>query len=112
MEKLNVKVGDKVLYESGYSYDLTEKIVEVIKITPTGRIKISGSDKQYDMYGFEMGKHNVWARRTCIKELTAVDVERIERKQIISKALRLISGLNHENLNYEKALKIIEILNI
>ena len=42
-EELNVKVGDEVLYCSSPFYGY-EVIATVIKITPTGRIRINKTD--------------------------------------------------------------------
>ena len=85
MNELNVKVGDKLLHSYGYSYNITERIVEVTKVTPTGRIRVTTSDSQYDKYGHEIGNHT------------------------IAKALNIVSKLHRDNLEYEKSLKIIEL---
>lgn len=54
MEELKVKVGDKLIYHS-YGFNKIEKIATVIKVTPTGRIRIDCNDSQYDKYGKIMG---------------------------------------------------------
>lgn len=55
MKELNVNVGDKVLYRGGNPLNYTDEIREVTKVTPTGRIRISGTESQFDKYGSQMG---------------------------------------------------------
>ena len=110
MEELNVKAGDKVLYTYGYSYNKTEKIVTVTRVTPTGRVRIDFNDCQFDKYGCEMGKKDTWSCRAHISKLTDEDTKRIKVKYAINKAVSLCESVNKNNLPYEKALKIIEIL--
>ena len=51
MEKLDVKVGDKLI-----AWGRTGKrIGEVTKITPTGRIRINGSSAQFSPDGLQLG---------------------------------------------------------
>ena len=109
MKELNVKVGDKLLYSYGYSYNKTERIVEVTKVTPTGRIRVTTSDSQYDKYGKEMGNHDIWSCRSSLSIPTEEDIQRITKNNTIAKALNIISKLYKDNLGYEKALKIIEL---
>ena len=109
MNELNVKVGDKLLYSYGYSYSTTERIVEVTKVTPTGRMRVTTSDSQYDKYGHEMGNHDVWCCKSRLSIPTEEDIERIIQNNTITKALNIVSKLHRDNLEYEKALKIIEL---
>lgn len=109
-EELNVKVGDFVLYQWGYVHNRVEKIVKVVKITPTGRIRIEGCDEQYDKYGRQMGNKDRWSCGSHIRIPTDDDYKRIKENSAISKALLLISSKNKQNLSYEQAVKIIEIL--
>ena len=109
MKELNVKVGDKLLYSYGYSYNRIERIVEVTKVTPTGRIRVTTSDSQYDKYGHEMGNHDVWSYKSSLSIPTEEDINRIIKNNTISKALNIVSELHKNNLEYEKALKIIEL---
>ena len=109
MNELNVKVGDKLLYSYGYSYNITERIVEVTKVTPTGRIRVTTSDSQYDKYGHEIGNHNILNCKSKLSILTKEDIERITQNNTIAKALNIVSKLHRDNLEYEKALKIIEL---
>lgn len=110
-EELNVKVGDEVLYQSMRTYNLVEMIVKVVKVTPTGRIKIAGHDGQYDKYGRIMGHKDTWSPGSYIKIPTEEDYKRIKENSAISKALSLMDAKNKQNLSYEQAVKIIEILN-
>lgn len=109
MGELNVKVGDKLLYNCGYSYNRVENIVTVTKVTPTGRIRIDYNDEQYDKYGHEMGKRDRWSCSSSLSIPTEKDYERIKKNNAINKALHIIGKINKDNLDYDKALKIIEI---
>lgn len=60
MDELKVKVGDELLYTYSAGGTIREKIVKVIKVTLTGRIRIDADDSQYDKYGERMGKYNIW----------------------------------------------------
>ena len=80
MAELKVNVGDKLLYSYGYSYNRVEKIVTVTKVTPTGRIRIDFNDKQYDKFGNEMGRKDIWSSYSSLSVLTDKDFERIKKK--------------------------------
>ena len=67
MNELNVKVGDKVLLSGGYGINKHEKIATVERITPTGRIKVSGSTSYFNKYGDEMRKSDPWAPKYYLK---------------------------------------------
>ena len=108
MSELNVKVGDKVLYKGGRN--CIEEIREVIKITPTGRIRISGSSSQFDKYGSEMGNRNAWIPSHCITVATKEDIERVKRNDTVRKAVFLCNKADNKNITYEQAKKIVEIL--
>lgn len=109
MNELNVKVGDKLLYSYGYSYNITERIVEVTKVTPTGRIRVTTSDRQYDKYGREMGNNDMCSCKSKLSIPTEEYIKRIAQNNTIAKALNIVSKLHRDNLEYEKALKIIEL---
>lgn len=108
-EELKVKVGDKVLYQYAHWGDITERIETVVKVTPTGRIRIDGIDCQFDKYGNKMGG-DVWSGHAHLSIPTEEDYRRIEENAVISKALSLIDGLNKKALSYDKSVKIVEIL--
>ena len=110
IEELNVKVGDKLLYQRGYAHNQVERIVTVTKVTPTGRIRVDYSDKQYDKYGNEMGSRDIWTCRSSLHLPKEEDYERIKVNNTIAKALLLMGNQNKETLSYEQAVKIIEIL--
>ena len=105
MDELNVKVGDKVIYE----YRGQERIVTVTKVTPTGRIRIDFNDRQFNRYGNPIGDREPYFR-PHIYEATPNDIKRIEQKEVILKAYELCHTVETKNISYEKALKIIEIL--
>lgn len=109
MEELKVKVGDKLLYTHSSRGIKREKIVEVTKVTPTGRIRINNDDSQYDKYGEKMGDHNVWTGYTRLRKLTEEDYIRIKENDVIAKAKNVLTNIRLEDITYEKALKIIEM---
>lgn len=118
MEELKVKVGDKLIYRGGFLHNNVEIIVEVTKITPTGRIRIKPtgrtridySNYQFDKYGVEIGKRDSWTPKGHLSIPTDEDYKRIKENQAINKACFLISNVKKSNIDYDKALKIIEIL--
>ena len=109
-EELNVKVGDKLFYRTGYTHNQFERIVTVTKVTPTGRIRVDYSDKQYDKYGNEMGNRDRWTCRSSLYLPKEEDYERIKVNNAIAKALLLMEKQNKKTISYEQAVKIIEIL--
>ena len=109
MEELKVKVGDKLIYHS-YGLDKIEKIATVTKVTPTGRMRIDCNDGQYDKYGKIMGQKNIWDTRSYLTIPTDEDIKRIEENNTIAKALYMVRELNKDNLDYDRAVKIMEIL--
>lgn len=108
-EELNVKVGDKVLYRLWTFSGTIERIETVTRVTPTGRIRIDGSNSQFDKYGREMGADS-WRGGAHLSIPTEEDYKRIEENAVISKALSLMEKLNKKTLPYDKAVKIVEIL--
>ena len=109
MVELKVNVGDKLLYNYGYSYNRVEKIVTVTKVTPTGRIRIDDNDEQYDKYGYEMGNKDRWSCRSTLSIPKDEDFERIKKNNAINEALNIIRKLDRNSIDYDKALKIIAI---
>lgn len=109
MEELKVKVGDKVLYRLWTFSGTVERIETVTRVTPTGRIRIDGSGSQFDKYGREMGCDS-WRGGAHLSIPTDEDCKRIEENAVISEALSLMEKLNKKTLPYDKAVKIIEIL--
>lgn len=108
-EELNVKVGDKVLYSYWTFSGTVERIETVTRVTPTGRIRVEGSDSQFDKYGRQMGGDS-WRGGATLKIPTEEDFKRIKENAVISKALSLLEKLNNKTLSYDKAVKIVEIL--
>lgn len=109
MEELKAKVGDKLLYTHLLRGSKSEKIVEVVKVTPTGRIRIYKDNSQYDKFGVKIGNKDVWSGYTYLKKLTEEDCIRIKKNIIIKKAKNILQNIRLEDITYEKALKIIEI---
>lgn len=107
-EELKVKAGDRVLYQCWNFGGTVERIETVTRVTPTGRIRIDGSGSQFDKYGREMGAGYRGGANLSIP--TEEDYKRIEENAVISKALSLIGKLNKKTLSYDKAAKIVEIM--
>lgn len=104
--ELNVKVGDQVLYSYWTFSGTKEQIKTVSKVTPSGRIRVEGSNSQFNKYGREMGVDSSGKLSIPTEE----DYKRIEEKAAISRALFLMNEMTEKTLSYEKALEIIKIL--
>lgn len=109
-EELNVKTGDKVLYQFSCYNGSVEKIVNVTRVTPTGRIRIDYCDTQFDKYGNQIGNKDSFSF-SHVSVPKEEDYKRIKENSAISKALSLMGAKNKKNLSYEQAVKIIQILN-
>lgn len=113
MSELNVKVGDKVLLTYSAYCEQYQKIVNVINVTPTGRIKVDGINVQFDKYGRRMGKRDFSSEFYQISFVTEEQIAEIEKNQkrhsTIGKAVRLCQKVNEKSLTYEQALKLIDI---
>lgn len=107
MNELNVKVGDKVIVNSGYGYNGTERLSHVVKVTPTGRIKVAGSDAYFDKNGREMGKKDIWKARDYLVIPKEKDYQRLKDASDIQKAKTICNNLI-EKMTAETARKIIE----
>ena len=111
MEGYDFKVGDKVLFETGYPYNHRETIREIVKITPTGRVRISGSSLQFGKGGYRLGRGK-WSEPCSIRPIS--DQEIIEWKKnrmktvVIRNAMQLCHNIKSEDLDYETACKITE----
>lgn len=114
MNELNVKVGDKVLLTYFAYCKQHQKIVEVTKITPTGRIKVNGLNVQFDKYGQKIGSNGFCSEFYQISFVTEEQISEFREKQrrnsIINKAVKLCQQANEKNLTYDQALEIISIL--
>lgn len=109
LEELKVKVGDKILYRLWTFNGTIERIENVTKVTPTGRIRIEGSSSQFNKYGREMVGDS-WHSAAELSIPTEEDYKRIKENAVISNAISLIEKINKKTLSYDKAIKIIEIL--
>lgn len=107
MEELKVKVGDELLYNCGYSDGKVGTIVTVTKVTPTGRIRIDWNGCQYDKYGNEM-QSGRFGSSSYLSIPTEADYKRIKENKVKKIALYIINRLE-TNMDYEKALKIIDV---
>ena len=103
-----MKVGDKVLLSGGYGINKHEKIATVERITPTRRIKVSGSMSYFNKYGDEMRKSDPWGSKNHLKIPTQEDFKRIEDKALIRRAQRIVEKMEL-TMTLEQAKKIIEV---
>ena len=94
MNKLNLKVGDKVLLTNGYAYNLTQRISTVTKVTPKGNYRVETSSYLYDCFGFAKGT-GAWDAHSSIEPLTdellASFINKIKKKKcksLINKVIR------------------------
>lgn len=101
MEKLNVKVGDKVIYTNSMGVD---KVATVEKITPKGFIKVNGT--LYTEYGVERGG-SVW-HRSYIKQTTPELIQQVEQINFRKYVLNKLHSL--KNIEYGQAVEINKIL--
>ena len=94
MNELNVKVGDKVLLTYSAYCEQRQRIVKVINVTPTGRIKVEGVNIQFDKYGRRMGKRDFssdFYRISFVTEKQIAEIlENQKRNSTINKAAALL----------------------
>ena len=105
-EKLNVKVGDKVVLSyPGSDYRVID---DVIRVTPSGRIKIArNSSKTFSAEGVEM-RSDRWAPRARLYILTPELEAEIHDEKVIRKCLLIMHKT--QKITYEQAAAIMEIL--
>lgn len=116
MEELNVKVGDTLLCTTHHYSGNRAWFVTVVKVTPTGRIRVSGLDTQFDKYGKQMGRGR---GRASIGEAwnelsvpTPEDYKAIEKASTIAKARAALEKAVKSKLSYEKAIEILKVLEV
>lgn len=102
MEKLNVKVGDKVILQGRYE----ESIHTVEKITPTGLIKVCGHTF-YDN-GVQRGG-NAWNSFRLI-EATPEAIQRIKDRKTVHKAISMCRKVTTDKIDIDTANKLIALL--
>lgn len=102
MEKLNVKVGDKVILQGRWS---EESIHTVEKITPTGLIKVCG----YTFYddGSQRGG-DTWSGFRLI-EATPEAIQRIKDRKTVRKAISMCRKVT-DKIDIDTANKLIALL--
>lgn len=101
----NLRVGDKVVYCDRFG----EEICEVVRITPTGRIRVSGHENiQFDKYGLKMGSDRGYP--ASIKQANQQEIEKIQQYQVKIKAYKKMQITRFDDITYEQAVKILKIL--
>ena len=109
MDELKLKIGDKVLITNGLPEE--DKIGTVVKITPTGRIKLDIYDSyQFDKYGRQMGSRDLWSRSWKLSIPTKEDYNRVHKNKIIGNIYSKIRRFNVQNL-CDTDINTLEILN-
>lgn len=104
-KELKVNVGDTVLY--CISNRTLPQITKVIKVTPTGRIRIElHPDLQFDKYGRRMSS-DIWSH-SYIEVPTAEKLQEIKEKTFIEKTK--FKMRDDIEISYDQAVAIMEIL--
>ena len=101
-----LSVGDKVAVRSSYYSTVSYRIATIEKITKTGQIKVSGSDKRYKN-GEEMGNRDSWSTRACLVPITEEVREYLKRSRLLSE-LRSMDLEKLTTSQLEEIKKIIE----
>lgn len=101
------QVGDKVVVY--YGYIATPVIDEIVRITPTGRIKLKMASAQYNKRGYEMGCRDSFYRSYIVSLTPELEQEVIQGKTI-EKAAYLCRVTTKKDIDYETAKKLIELL--
>lgn len=104
MAELNVKVGDKVLYSCWHCTERFEKIATVVRVTPTGRIKVNISEAYFNKYGTEMGGGML---KATLSVLTPEKEKELNEKAVIR---RCKAVFDKTDLTYKQAQRILSIL--
>lgn len=100
----NIKAGDKVII----SREGLENISIVEKVTPTGRIKVNGEYYSSDD-GHKIG-NGIWCRGHIVP-YTEERAETIRRERTVSRCLYQLRNLRTEDIDYDTAVRILNILN-
>lgn len=100
-----LKAGDLVFVSNRHGTTLCQ----VEKITPRGFVKAGGMYFRPDD-GVERGT-DLWCV-TSIHQATDESVERYQRNALISSTLKIVQGLNRNDITYEQAVEIRKILHI
>lgn len=107
MEKLNVKAGDKVI-----AWNRSGKyIAEVTKVTPTGRIRITGCSSQFSPEGYELGGDSWY--KTSLHPYSEEEANKIIEENTKKKAVLRMMKTKYElweRISIEDARKISGIL--
>lgn len=104
MTEINVEVGDRVIYHNG----INSTVTTVIKITPTGRIRIEAAKyKQFDKYGVEMGVRLAWAPVGTIKKVE--DLTDASYRKILNQTLtHKIGNIVLKHMPYSTSYEVTE----
>lgn len=101
-----LSVGGKVAVRDSYYSTISYRIATIEKITKTGQIKVSGSDKRYKN-GEEMGHRDSWGTRACLVPITEEVREHLKRSRLLSE-LRSMDFEKLTTSQLEEIKKIIE----
>lgn len=99
----SLKVGDEVAFRRGFGRELV--ITKVIKITPTGKIRVADTDCLFDERGCaKFDKWTYYHLEPVTPEIRAA----VKRKRM----LQQISATKFHTLSDSKLESIIEIINV
>lgn len=109
-EVLNVKVGDTVLLYMNTWKNVSPIITTVIKITPTGRIRIEHlPSSQFDKYGNMLGR-DAWSS-AYIEIPTAEKLQEVKEKKFVRKVVNYLRNeVRESDISYKQAVAIMNIL--
>jgi hypothetical protein len=102
MENKEFKVGDEVLVIPNNGPDWISKVV---KVTPTGRVRIENSSTQFSKEGYQIG-NSIWDRKH-IKHLTSDDKAKIARDRLILK----LRAVDWSKYSTEKLTEVFLVIN-
>lgn len=110
MKELNVKVGDRIVYSGpGFQTKEIKIITTVIEVTSTKRIRVEYNPSvQFDKYGKAFGDNIYFSPR--LLELESELDREFTTNRIRRKWFNKIKSLKFEDLSYEQAKKMLDIM--
>lgn len=111
MEKLNLKVGDKVLLTNSHFSRTVQRITTVTKVTPKGNYRVEHSSYLFDCYGYAKGA-GTWEGHSSIEPLTDELLQEFNNKCKLQKCKSLLKKVvsGEVDITLEQAVAIMDIL--
>lgn len=114
-KELNVKVGDTILVTNApiFSESNIDDILElttVKKITPTGRIRVTGryGDVQFDKYGVEMNRA-LYKKTKRLLLPTKKDIAKAEKKNLVAEIFVKLASISQQQYYNADTKKLVEL---